>query len=285
MAQDPAAPSSRAGLGFAQTFGLNDLVAGPRTFGPAGFTAADPHGFAAGQAAEFVLRGPDGRVLAQASLAPAAGGSFGDLVAALNASPLAAFGSVSLDARGRLAFNPVASLPTATLNVAADTTNRFGTGRSLSSLLLPSGRETGMAEAQIRPDILASARRLPLARLDTAALPGGRALGSGDTRGANAFVDQIRAAVDLGPGRVSGMESYAGFVLGQAGLDAAGAKDRLADMSARRADAINRRDSYSGVNIDEELASLVTLQNSYSAAARVMSTATEMYDTLIGMVR
>ena len=34
----------------------------------------------------------------------------------------------------------------------------------------------------------------------------------------------------------------------------------------------------------EELASLVTLQNSYSAAARVMSTATQMYDTLIGMV-
>ena len=70
----------------------------------------------------------------------------------------------------------------------------------------------------------------------------------------------------------------------ETGLDAAGAKDRLADMEARRSDAINRRDSYSGVNIDEELASLVTLQNSYSAAARVMSTATQMYDTLIGLV-
>jgi flagellar hook-associated protein 1 FlgK len=84
---------------------------------------------------------------------------------------------------------------------------------------------------------------------------------------------------------VSGVEGYASFLLGQAGLDAAGAKDRLDDMGARREDAINRRDSYSGVNIDEELASLVTLQNSYSAAARVMTTATEMYDTLIGMVR
>ncbi|GLR47307.1 flagellar basal body rod C-terminal domain-containing protein [Sphingomonas astaxanthinifaciens] len=113
----------------------------------------------------------------------------------------------------------------------------------------------------------------------------GAASGAGDNRGANAFVDQLRAAVDLGRGRVSGIENFASYVLGQAGLDSAGAKDRLNDMAARKADAVNRRDSYSGVNIDEELASLVTLQNSYSAAARVMTTATEMYDTLIGMMR
>lgn len=284
VAQDPVAPSNRAGLGFAQAFGLNDLVTGGRTFGPAGFTLADPHGFAGGEAAEFVLRGPDGRVLAADSVTPAPGGSFGDLVTGLNAGPLSAFGTVSLDGRGRLAFTPVANLPTASLSVVSDTTSRFGTGRSLSSLLLPSGRETGLDGAKVREDNAASGRALPLARLDTTAAVGARAVGPGDSRGANAFVDQLRAAVDLGRGRVSGMESYASFVLGQAGLDAAGAKDRLEDMAARRSDAVNRRDSYSGVNIDEELASLVTLQNSYSAAARVMTTATQMYDTLIGMV-
>ena len=285
VAQDPAIPSQRGGLGFAQAFGLNDLISGSRTFGPAGFVAADPHGFGAGEAAELVLRGPDGRVLAQASLTPVAGGSFGDLVSALNAGPLGAFGSAAIDARGRLSFTPVASLPTAVLQVAADTTDRFGTGRSLSSLLLPSGNEAGLVTAKLRPDIVASAQRLPLARHETAAAVGGRVLGPGDSRGANAFVDQLRTAVDLGRGRVAGMESFASFVLGQAGLEAAGASARLDDMSARRADAINRRDSYSGVNIDEELASLVTLQNSYSAAARVMTTATQMYDVLIGMVK
>lgn len=285
VTQDPATPSSRAGLGFAQAFGLNDLISGPRTYGPAGFTAADPHGFSAGQGAEFVLRGPDGRALAQASVTPVPGGTFGDLVASLNAGPLAAYGSVALDGRGRLAFTPIAALPTATLNLVTDTTDRWGTGRSLSSLLLPSGAETGLLNAQVRPDIAASARRLPLARLDPGAAVGSKAVGAGDSRGANAFVDQLSAAVDLGRGRVSGMESYASFVLGQAGLDAAGANDRLDDMGARRADAINRRDSYSGVNIDEEMASLVTLQNSYSAAARVMTSATEMYDTLLAMVR
>nr|WP_314445716.1 flagellar basal body rod C-terminal domain-containing protein [uncultured Sphingomonas sp.] len=284
VAQDPASPSSRAGLGFAQLFGLNDLVTAARTFGPAGFIASDPHGSGPPQAAEFVLRGPDGRVLAQDSIAPVAGGTIGDLVTSLNAGPLSAFGSVALDSRGRLAFTPVANLPTASLSVVSDSTSRFGTDRSLSSLLLPSGREAGLDGARVRPDIAATGRALPLARLDIAAEVGTKAVGPGDSRGANAFVDQLRAPVDLGRGRVSGMESYASFVLGQAGLDAAGAKDRLADMEARRSDAINRRDSYSGVNIDEELASLVTLQNSYSAAARVMSTASDMYETLIGMV-
>ena len=33
-----------------------------------------------------------------------------------------------------------------------------------------------------------------------------------------------------------------------------------------------------------ELSQMVVLQNSYSAAARVMSTASEMYDTLLAMV-
>lgn len=285
IAQDPSSPSDRAGIGFAQLFGLNDLVGGPAGTGPAGFAASDPHGLASGQAAEFVLRGADGRVLASAALVPNPGGTFGDLLDDLNAGPLASYGSVSLDARGRLAFAPLANMPGARLAVVSDTTDRFGTGRSLSSLVLPSGLETGLAGATLRPALLADPRRLPLARLHTTAASGEVALGPGDTRGATAFVDALRETRDLGRGRRSAVEGYARSLLGQAGMDASAARNRLDDMSARRTDAVNRRDSYSGVNVDEELANLVTLQNSYSAAARVMTTATEMYDTLIEMVR
>jgi flagellar hook-associated protein 1 FlgK len=39
--------------------------------------------------------------------------------------------------------------------------------------------------------------------------------------------------------------------------------------------------STSGVNIDEEMAHLLSLQNAYSANARVMSTVNEMYKTLM----
>ena len=74
-------------------------------------------------------------------------------------------------------------------------------------------------------------------------------------------------------------------LLGNAGLEASQAKSRLDDAGARKDDAVNRRDSFSGVNIDEELSQMVVLQNSYSASARVMTTATQMYDTLLQMVR
>ena len=40
-----------------------------------------------------------------------------------------------------------------------------------------------------------------------------------------------------------------------------------------------------GVNVDEELSMMIQYQNAYQGAARVMSAAQEMYDTLIGLTR
>ena len=116
-------------------------------------------------------------------------------------------------------------------------------------------------------------------------MPGQQAVGPGDTRGALGFADALATAIDVGGGRKMPVSQLASAVLGDAGGEAARAADRFDDAAARREDAVSRRDSFSGVNVDEELAQLVTLQNSYSAAARVMSTATEMYDTLLEMIR
>jgi flagellar hook-associated protein 1 FlgK len=43
----------------------------------------------------------------------------------------------------------------------------------------------------------------------------------------------------------------------------------------------DRRDSVSGVSLDEEMTSLIRFQRAYQAAARAMSTTDEMLDTLI----
>jgi flagellar hook-associated protein 1 FlgK len=132
--------------------------------------------------------------------------------------------------------------------------------------------------------VLASPGKLPLARFQESAAVGAKALGAGDTRGATAFVDKLAGSLDLGKDGVTTIERFSSLLLGRTGLEASQAEDHLLDASARRDDAINRRDSFSGVNIDEELAQMVVLQNSYSAAARVISTASEMYDTLLNMV-
>ena len=126
--------------------------------------------------------------------------------------------------------------------------------------------------------------QLPLARLNLAATVGQKAIGAGDIRGAADFVDRLATAVDLGKDGVVAIGRFSGQLIGSAGTQAAAAEATLTDATARRDDAVNRRDNFSGVNIDEELAQMVVLQNSYSAAARVLTTASQMYDTLIAMV-
>ena len=44
---------------------------------------------------------------------------------------------------------------------------------------------------------------------------------------------------------------------------------------------INRRLSNSGVSIDEEMANLVKFQHAYNAAAKMIQTMSEIYETLI----
>lgn len=285
VAQDAANPSARAGIGFSHYFGLNDMVRSQDSaLTPSGFTAADPHGFGAGETTEIVLRDSSGRALTRYTLTGSTGPSFGDLVSELNTSPLAAFGNFALDGRGRVRFQPDSNVPGAALSIPSDSTDRFGTGRSFSTILGLTGAASGLSAAEVRPEILADAARLPLARFQAGAAVGAKALGASDIRGATAFVDRLGATVDFGKDGTATLDRFSGLLLGNTGTQASQAQGRLADATARRDDALNRRDSYSGVNIDEELAQMVVLQNSYSAAARVMTTASQMYDTLIAMM-
>lgn len=285
VAQDPTAPSDRAGAGFSHFFGLNDIVRSAHSaLVPSGLASADPHGFTSGQTTEIVLRDASGRALTRYTLTPATGGTMGDLVDELNASPLSGYGSFSLDSRGRFQFQPSPGLAGAALSIPADSTDRYGTGRSFSSLAGLTGAATGLSSAEVRPELVGTPGRVPLAHLDTNAAIGAKAVGPGDIRGATAFVERLAKPTDFGKDGSATLERFASTVLGRAGMQAAQAEAALTDAAARRDDAVNRRDSFSGVNIDEELAQLIVFQNSYSAAARVMTTATDMYDTLIGMV-
>ncbi|AQR73636.1 flagellar hook-associated protein FlgK [Sphingomonas sp. LM7] len=285
VAQNETKPSSRAGVGVSQYFGLNDFVrSDSSTLVPSGLATGDPHGFAAGETAQIVLRDTTGRALTSYTLTPAAGGTVGDLVGQLNSSPLGDFGNFSLDDRGRMRFEPTAALSGAVLSVPSDSTDRFGTGLGFSGLLGLTGASSGLPNAQVRPEVLATPAKLPLARFQENAAVGAKALGAGDTRGATAFVDKLAGAIDLGKDGTTTIERFSSLLLGRTGLEASQAEGNLLDAAARRDDAVNRRDSFSGVNIDEELAQMVVLQNSYSAAARVISTASEMYDTLLNMV-
>lgn len=69
-----------------------------------------------------------------------------------------------------------------------------------------------------------------------------------------------------------------------------GAETRSAEVNREAQDvllqsAINRREAVSGVNLDEEAADLLRYQQAYEAAAQVIATASELFDTLLAAVR
>ena len=64
--------------------------------------------------------------------------------------------------------------------------------------------------------------------------------------------------------------------------DAASAAKGLSDGQALVVNALQQRfDDTSGVNIDQEMSNLVTLQTAYSANARVLTTIKDMLDQLL----
>ncbi|MGI2171641.1 flagellar hook-associated protein FlgK [Shewanella sp. MF05960] len=63
------------------------------------------------------------------------------------------------------------------------------------------------------------------------------------------------------------------------------AEVRMDSASAIYQQAYDRVQSESGVNLDEEAANLLRFQQSYQAAARIMSTAQTIFDTLLSSVR
>jgi flagellar hook-associated protein 1 FlgK len=286
VSQSASNPSSRAGSGFSQFFGLNDIISSADSaLVPSGLAASDPHGFGPGEAADIVLRDASGKTLASHALTGSAGPLVGDVLAELNGSSLGGFGSFALDALGRVRFAANSGVIGSALTISSDSTDRFGTGRSFSALAGLSGAQSGLAGAEVRPAILANPRLLALSRVETGVAIGAQAVGANDLRGALRFGDKLAGSVDFGKDGNVTTSAIAQSLIGNAGAGSARATAALADATARRDDAVNRRDSYSGVNIDEELSQMVVLQNSYSASARVITTASAMYDTLLAMIR
>jgi flagellar hook-associated protein 1 FlgK len=68
------------------------------------------------------------------------------------------------------------------------------------------------------------------------------------------------------------------------GRAAASAETRKASSEAVATEANNRRQAVEGVNLDEELVNLTTYQQAFSASARMIQAAGDMFDVLLGIV-
>jgi flagellar hook-associated protein 1 FlgK len=77
---------------------------------------------------------------------------------------------------------------------------------------------------------------------------------------------------------------YAAEFGGSIGREANAADTRKSSSEAVKAEAEARRQSIEGVNIDEELVRLTTYQQAFSASARLIQAAQDMFDVLAELV-
>ncbi len=289
ITDDPAAPSQRGGQGFSQFFGLNDLVRGnrPGNF-RTGIAPTDAHNLQPGGTMQLEVRDSANRLLGTVSYTTN-GSTFADIVNDLNnTAGIGNFVTFSLDANGQIKQTLSPGYQGSKIRVVSDSTDRGGTHVTLSDFL-GLGQSVQADHARGQKVILANPQSMALAQVDYAASVGSVAVGVNDNRGVNALRDSFRRSIDFSAsGSLAAtrtkLSTYMGALLGDAAIRAKQAEQNATDSDALRANAVAKRDDYSGVNLDEELSNLLVFQNSYNASARVMSAARELYDALLAIV-
>lgn len=113
----------------------------------------------------------------------------------------------------------------------------------------------------------------------------GRGDGAGATAMANAFESQyLFSSLGNLPASNQRMTEYAASIIQMNARGAQDAKDSSEFQSNLKSQLETRQGQVSGVNIDEELAHLISIQNAYSASARVVSTVNDLFSDLLNLV-
>ncbi|MDD2539423.1 MAG: flagellar hook-associated protein FlgK [Desulfuromonadaceae bacterium] len=86
-------------------------------------------------------------------------------------------------------------------------------------------------------------------------------------------------------GNTASFGSYFTGLVSSVGLDVQSAKSTEAQDIAFTKQLTTLRESNSGVSLDEELTNLIKYQRSYQASSKLITTATEMMDTVMGLIR
>ena len=287
--------SQKAGQGFSQFFGLNDLISSPgvSTY-DTGLQSTDANGFTPGDTITLRLSSPNGNPIRDVTVTvpPAGSPTVGDLVNALNSSStgVGLYGSFALDAQGGLSFTG-APPQNAQLSVVQDTTQRGAGGPSISQLfgLGVAQRSTRAGSYSIDPAVASDPTKLALGTLDLSVAAGQPAISAGDGTGASAIAQSsqtstlFKAAGDLGAVNMT-LASYAAELGGSIGRAAATAEDQKTSATAVQTEADARRQSVEGVNIDEELVNMTTYQQAFSANARMIQATKDMFDILANLI-
>jgi flagellar hook-associated protein 1 FlgK len=165
-------------------------------------------------------------------------------------------------------------------------------GSFLATTRMTSDATSASTVFAVRSDILADPARVSRAELSSAGglAPGDIGVTSGDSTIASDLAGRLGADVTFSAaGGLSATTStfarYASSILSVQATIAAEAESQLDFNKSFMTTLEGRNSAISGVNIDEELANLIILEQAFNASARVLTTAAEMLDELLNIAR
>jgi flagellar hook-associated protein 1 FlgK len=143
---------------------------------------------------------------------------------------------------------------------------------------------------QVRADLLSNANLLSRGQLRQDPVTGQQYLSAGDDAIVQRLAETMSGKADFAAAGAmaavrQGFSEYAAAILGKTAADLSSIQTELASKKAVTDELDFRSSSASGVNLDEEMANLVMLQNAYAASARLITTASEMFDMLLALGR
>lgn len=166
------------------------------------------------------------------------------------------------------------------LNIA-ETTN----AGVLSRIGLSPSTSGAATDLEVRADLSSNPSLLSSGVLQRNADTGQYSLGSGDNSIANAMAKVFDTSVTFGEtGALAGgsqtFSQYAAAILSQSSAAASRMEGQATTQQTLLDSLTLKQGQVSGVNLDEELTQLIIYQQAYSAAARVITTSTTLFDIL-----
>ena len=147
--------------------------------------------------------------------------------------------------------------------------NTFFTGDSANSIA-------------VRDELFTNTNLINAGRLD-----GNGEINEGDNQTARELTALAAKAVDVSTTwnktTRQTLSEYYGTIVTKVGADTRSVKFTAGTETAMAADLYNRQEEISGVNLDEEMSNLIKFQASYKAAAKLITTADEMLQTLLSL--
>ena len=270
-------------MGWGQFLGLNDFFTSSvdyTTYISAQQTSATA---ALGYAGNLTVSGPFGtRTIAYTS-----GNSLTDVAAAINADATLAGAGVTADV--------IVDGGGYRLRIQDAGGQNFFLGDSatlVSSLGLKARGNQTAADLAVRADILADPGRVAFAAAsdDPALAAGDVGVTAGNNAVIQAIANRFNQTLSFGAtGQLAAANKtfadYGASIIALNSSQAQGTKDTLSWRNALFENLQHKAAAISAVNMDEETANMVMLQNAYAASARVVSTTAQLFDVLMNIGR